>query len=163
MSVYTPPRGARRGICAHLSGTLKTLIIAVALGTSGLATPVTALDVRNDNGGSVEARVAEVERLRSQGVRVRILGTCLSACTLYLGLPNTCVSPGAKLGFHGPSTRHAGLPLPHSEFERLSAVMASYYPGEIRNWFWQEARMRTKGLYTISGAQAIRMGARACA
>lgn len=131
----------------------------------GIANPnaASALDIRKDLGGAVSQRIAKVEKLRAAGTQVRIIGTCVSACTLYLGLPNTCVLPSARLGFHGPSTRLKGIPLPRQEFERVSRQMAAYYPGQIKGWFMSEARLRTGGYYTISGAQAIAMGAKACA
>ncbi len=115
-----------------------------------------------DMGGDLGERIRIVERLRQNGTEVRIEGTCVSACTLYLGLPNSCVTAGAILGFHGPRTRTAGLPLPREDFDRLSAVMAGYYPRQIRQWFWSEARMVTQSYFTISGRQAAKMGARLC-
>jgi len=122
-----------------------------------------AMDVRKDMGGSVEDRLDEIARLEQAGTPVRIVGTCVSACTLYLGLATACVMPKARLGFHGPSTRLKGLPLPREEFERLSRLMAAQYPPAIRAWFMAEARMVTGDYITISGAEAIRLGARPCA
>ena len=119
------------------------------------------IHIRNDMGGSVERRMAELDRLRYRGDQVRIVGTCISSCTLYLGLPNTCVSPGARLGFHGPRGR--AFPITRQEFDRVSMLMARQYPPQIRAWFWQEARLRVDGYYLLSGEEAIRMGARACA
>ena len=127
-----------------------------------LPSPARALDIRNDLGGSVQARIEQVQALRERGTRVRIVGTCVSACTLLLGLAATCVMPEARLGFHGPSTRLKGIPLPHEDFERISRQMADHYPEPLRRWFLAEARLRTDGYITISGRQAIAMGARAC-
>jgi ATP-dependent protease ClpP protease subunit len=124
--------------------------------------PARALDIRNDPGGPVEARIAQLQALRDKGTPVRIIGTCLSACTLLLGLAQTCVMPDARLGFHGPSTRLKGIPLPREEFERVSRLMAEHYPEPLRRWFLAEARMRTDGYITLRGWQAIAMGARAC-
>lgn len=135
--------------------------LVIALILSGLS-PAAARDVRHDLGGSIRVRLAEIDALRARGERVRILGTCVSACTLYLGLPDTCVAPSARLGFHGPSAATRGLPLPRREFERVSAIMAGHYPARLRRWFWTEGRMRTDGYVTLSGAEVIRLGARAC-
>jgi hypothetical protein len=152
------------GCACNAAQNLSCRSILLAAIWVGLASPdpATALDIRNDLGGAVSQRIAKVEQLRAAGTRVRIIGTCVSACTLYLGLPNTCVVPTARLGFHGPSTRLKGIPLPRQEFERVSRQMATYYPGQLRGWFMSEARMRTASYYTISGAQAIAMGAKAC-
>ena len=132
------------------------LLPATAFARSGVQV------IRYDMGGDVEQRIREVERLRAEGTVVRIEGTCVSACTLYLGLPNSCVAANAQLGFHGPRTRIPGLPLPREVFERESGIMATYYPGQIRSWYMSEARMITESYYTISGTQAAAMGAHLC-
>ena len=56
--------------------------------------------VYTDHGGNLFA-----DRYRDRGQEVRILGTCESACTLWLGLPDDrlCVAPAAWLGFHAAS------------------------------------------------------------
>lgn len=118
--------------------------------------------IQYDMGGDVEQRIREVARLRVLGTTVRIEGICVSACTLYLGLPNSCVMTNATLGFHGPRTGIPGIPLPREDFERVSSTMASYYPGQIRTWFMSRARLITENYYTISGAQAVKMGAHRC-
>ena len=118
--------------------------------------------IRYDMGGDVEQRIRQVEKLRAVGTEVRIEGACVSACTLYLGLPNSCVTAKAQLGFHGPRTRIPGLPLPREDFDRISSIMATYSPGQIRSWYMSEARMITESYYTISGAQAVEMGAHLC-
>ncbi|MFE3838667.1 hypothetical protein [Pseudogemmobacter sonorensis] len=143
-------RGLRRAVLAAC--------VVLPLG----APPAPAFVVRHDLGGGVEERIRSVERLRAQGTRIRIEGICISACTLYLGLPQTCVSPSARLGFHGPSSSLPGLPLPRSEFERVSQTMASYYPAAMRRWFMSEARMITRDYYLISGHDAIALGAKSC-
>ncbi len=121
-----------------------------------------ALIVRNDLGGSVAERLTMIAALRNDGRRVEIRGQCASACTMYLGLPNACVSRASQLGFHGPESQFYGISLPPDEFEYWSRVMASNYPAPIARWFMAEARQTTMGIITISGAQAIKMGAQAC-
>jgi hypothetical protein len=159
MKLFTAPNGVCKPVQSFINKSI--LLAAFVCGITG-ADAVLAMDIRNDMGGGVSKRMAKIEQMRTAGTRVRILGTCVSACTLYLGLPNTCVSRTAKLGFHGPSTRFQGIPLPLQEFERVSRQMATYYPSQIRGWFMAEAQMRTGSYYTISGAQAIAMGARPC-
>lgn len=122
-----------------------------------------ALVVTRDMGGSVRERIAQVNRLTARGTEVRIVGTCVSACTLYLGVPNACVTPTARLGFHGPATRVKGLPLPRAEYERISLQMAALYPPALRAWFLSEARLETASYIVITGQQAISLGARRCA
>jgi hypothetical protein len=147
-----------------LRGFLQISITTLAL-TSSVVAPAaaqSALIVRNDLGGSVEQRLVMIAALRSEGRRVEIRGQCASSCTLYLGLPNTCVSRASQLGFHGPQSQYYGISLPRDQFEHWSRIMASNYPAPIARWFMAEARQTTMGLITISGAEAIKMGAQAC-
>lgn len=137
------------------------LVLAFCL-ICAVAPQANAMTVRKDLGGSVRERIVQVEHLSRTGAEVRIVGTCISACTLLLGVPNACVTPSARLGFHGPSTRNSGLPLPRDEYERISLQMANLYPPQIRNWFMATARKTTGDYIVMSGETAIAMGARAC-
>lgn len=114
--------------------------------------------IRHDTGGSVQARA---EAIATQREPVRIVGYCASACTMHLGAPDVCVTRNARLGFHGPSTR-SGLPLPRSEWERVSNVMADHYPPKLRLWFLTVGRENTGAVRVIRGAELIDMGVKEC-
>ncbi len=142
-----------------------TLAVAVAFLTaqpSQGAKPRNAIVVQNDGGGNMANRVAQVQQLRRSGKPVEIRGNCMSACTMYLGLRNTCVTPGARLGFHGPSSRYYGIALPREEFEYWSRVMANHYPSQLRSWYMREGRNIIVGYHHISGRELIRMGVPRC-
>lgn len=140
-----------------------TLLSAVPTQPVEAAQARSVLRVRNDPGGVLADRVAYVNQLRARGTQVRIeAGYCNSACTMYLGLPNVCVSRRATFGFHGPMSQFYGMPLPAAEFEYWSGVMASYYPGQIRGWYMQKARYTLVGTEQLTGRQLIRMGVREC-
>ena len=118
--------------------------------------------IGNDRGGVVKERLIELRNLRATGQPVEIRGNiCYSTCTMLIGLPQTCVAPSTTFGFHGPSSY--GRPLPPSEFDHVSRVMAHYYPEPIKTWFLQEGRNRINGVYHISGAELIRFGVSSCA
>lgn len=151
----------RSKVLRHLALQASRAIVLVLL-LASLPVQADAMTVTRDMGGSVRERIVQVKSLSQSGAQVRILGTCISACTLLLGVPNACVSPNARLGFHGPGTRHNGLPLPRAEYERVSLQMASLYPPQIRSWFMARARKITGDYILISGRDAIAMGARAC-
>ena len=137
---------------------IRTLTLIAVL----LAAPASAKTVTNDRGGAIDHRLTEIAALRSTGEPVVISGWCASSCTLYLGLPNTCVKPSAKLGFHGPRLP-MGLPMTASEFDRLSRDMAAHYPPQIAEWFMRKARHKQgSGTMQISGSKAIKMGVRKC-
>jgi len=114
--------------------------------------------ITHDMGGSVSARLEQMQTLSG----VRIVGACYSSCTMLLGLPDTCVTKSARLGFHGPATRSA-IPLPHSEWDRVSRVMADHYPPALRLWFLTTGRNVTGQVVIKRGAELIRMGVKECA
>lgn len=103
--------------------------------------------IRYDAGGPIAARSAQIRN----GEPAQIVGYCASACTMHL--LTGCVTPGARLVFHGPQTTDPAA------FEHFSALMARHYPPAIAQWFMAEGRY---GRRTISGADAITMGAREC-
>lgn len=138
------------------------LVMALALVAGGV--PRTHAEeihvVTHDTGGSVIARWHEVTNLRVEGTEVRIEGPCMSSCTMYLGLPNTCVSPSASFGFHGPRSGTTGRSLADTSAARL---MASHYPPVLRNWFLREGQyLQGNHVVTLSGHQLIAMGIRRC-
>ena len=86
------------------------------------------IDVSDLHGGLVSDYQNQWATLAAQGVKVRIVGPCVSACTLFVGyVPrrNICVMPNAYLGFHWATT-------PFHTQEMWSA-----YPSDIRQWISQ--------------------------
>lgn len=145
---------------------LSYLAIAFSFFTaSSLPTVVAAqsvIRVSNDPGGSLTARLAQIRELRQTGRRVEIRnGYCHSACTLYLGLPNTCVSPNVTLGFHGPQVATRGLGMLPDQFESWSVKMSEHYPGALKEWFMTSARY-SKRLILVRGDQLIALGIPKC-
>lgn len=117
--------------------------------------------VGNDRGGFVRDRLIELRNLRASGRRVEIRGNiCYSTCTMLLGLPNTCISPNTKFGFHGPSK--SGQRLSPAKFDFYSRVIAEHYPQKLNAWYMETGRNRINGVYKIRGSELIRMGVKAC-
>lgn len=141
---------------------LASLVCALAFASVSAAHAGKTKVIEYDSGGSVEARLTELSKLRTNGTNVRIEGFCASACTLYLGLPHTCVAKAATMGFHGPTSQYPGIPLPYEAFQRVTQTMADHYPTPLRDWFMRKGRLETKGLQKFSGAELIKMGARGC-
>ncbi len=136
---------------------LAPMVLLGFVAWGGLAKCAFGETIHRDMGGSVEERLDQMRSMSS----VRIVGACYSACTMLLGLPDTCVTRNARLGFHGPSTR-SGLPLPQSEWDAASKVMAAHYPPKLRLWFLAEGRMNTGPVRVIRGADLIDMGVKEC-
>lgn len=118
--------------------------------------------IKNDLGGSIEQRMASIDKLRASGEVVKIKGVCASSCTMLLALKKTCVTPSATLMFHGPSSQFYGVGLSPKEFEKWSNVMASYYPEPIKSYFLNDWRYTTVGVTKVSGKKAIDMGIPKC-
>ncbi|CAD0186674.1 hypothetical protein RUESEDTHA_03583 [Ruegeria sp. THAF57] len=117
--------------------------------------------VGNDRGGYLHDRLIELENLQRNRVLVEIRGrVCFSTCTMFLGLPGTCVDAETIFGFHGPS--RTGRKLPKKDFDYFSRVMADYYPEPLKSWFMNKARNRISGVYKVKGAELIRMGISPC-
>lgn len=146
--------------CRHWSAALLAGVIFLAW---PVATGAAVLVIGDDRGGGVVERVALIERYRRSGTQIEIRGAyCLSACTMYLGLANTCVAPNTVFGFHGPSSPLYGIALSTTAFERWSHVMANHYPEPIKGWFLRQGRHRTVGFHRYSGADLIKMGMARC-
>lgn len=149
-----------------LCGFVGAVVLAAQLFSAGPSFAINQLSplvVNNDSGGNMAARVAQIDALRNSGTPVEIRGGCMSACTMYLALRATCVSPSATLGFHGPSSQYYGIALPQKEFEHWSRIMANHYPEPLRSWFLREGRNITVGFHRISGRELIRLGVPQCA
>lgn len=120
---------------------LKPVLIALSVLLSlPAATPVEAqsrrpIDISNDSGGNVLETIQRRNHLQRSGRQVRIRGYCRSACTIYLSLPNACLDPKARVGFHAPRLPGTKIIPP-----MVGDIMGQFYRGEIRRrWFasWQ--------------------------
>jgi hypothetical protein len=83
------------------------------------------IDISDNHGGSVAQYDARWAGLAAQGVSVRIVGPCQSACTVLLGhIPRSriCVMSNASFGFHLANLASAQVTL-----------WAAYAP-DIRAW-----------------------------
>jgi len=119
------------------------------------------LVIQNDRGGVLTQRLREIRALRQSRRPIEIRGgVCFSTCTMYLGLPNTCISPNTTFGFHGPSSY--GRALDPEMFNRASRVISRFYPAPLKSWYMNEARYQINTIAKVKGANIIRMGVRAC-
>ncbi len=129
-------------------------MIRVAILISALlAVPVMAdtAVVRNDGGGNVTTYIATRAKLAAVD-SVRIEGKCFSSCTIFTSLPNACVMPDARIGFHGTSPR---VPL----LQRwLDMRLGKYYRGEVQRLYLTEWRhVHGAELHVISGRALKRL------
>jgi hypothetical protein len=104
------------------------LLVVVLLCFSIEVARAQTIDISDGNGGLISAYQNQWAALAAQGVRVRIVGPCVSACTIllsYVSRRNICVTPNAYLGFHWATTAF------HTQ------ELWSAYPPDIRQWISQ--------------------------
>lgn len=114
-----------------------------------------------DGGGVLYGYYTDVLRADMASREIRIRGTCISACTVYLGAKNVCVEPDAMLWFHAASDGDRTRP-----DVRATEHMMTYYPDPVRDWA-RKTGVDREVTFTrrraLSGEELIRMGVKRCA
>ncbi|QBX35714.1 hypothetical protein E4191_14190 [Paracoccus liaowanqingii] len=89
------------------------------------------IDITNNRGGNVLQMVQRRSELERSGKTVRIRGYCRSACTILTTLPNACLGPRARIGFHAPRIPNTQIIPPY-----VDQIMGNFYRNGIRDrWF----------------------------
>jgi len=92
------------------------------------------VDIGDDRGGFVADYALRMFDFMTSRKRVRFVGSCASACTLYLALPSsqTCVEAGASFRFHAPlaPTQRAA--------QAVKAFMMREYPRWVQTWIQEQ-------------------------
>jgi hypothetical protein len=88
--------------------------------------------LRADIGGDVGAYAKHFADIEKRSIPVRIIGDCLSACTMILKNKLACAMPGARFGFHlahkyNPETRETGEISDYG-----NKVLWEHYPIHVR-------------------------------
>lgn len=99
------------------------------------------IDVNDHRGGNVIQTVQLRERLARSGKTVRIRGYCRSACTILTTIPNACLFPDSRIGFHAPRIPNTQIIPP-----LVDEIMGSFYRNGIRDrWFggWNRSMKMT--------------------
>jgi hypothetical protein len=125
--------------------TLLTAALAATLISSSAAQATIRL--ANDPGGLIAAYEARFARARASGERIVIDGSCLSACTLAIGMvprEQICATSRAVLGFHA-----AWQPTPFGKAISFPATqqMMNIYPPEIRAWIGRHGGLHPNLIY----------------
>ncbi|WP_347137649.1 hypothetical protein [Paracoccus sp. SSK6] len=122
-----------------------TLVLSLAVlplaSHAGIVERGRFIDVENHRGGNVLQMVQLRERLGRSGKTVRIQGYCRSACTILTTLPNACLAPKSRIGFHAPRIPNTQIIPP-----LVDEIMGNFYRGGIRDrWFggWNRSMKMT--------------------
>ena len=133
-----------------------SLIVAAIIAMVATSASAT-MRIGNDVGGRIGAYVDQFSAVRNSGERVVIDGTCLSACTLVLGIVprnRICVTRRATLGFHaawmpGPN----GRPVPSSVGTQ---ALWDMYPQHVRQWINSRGGLSPKMMF-LRGRELMAM------
>lgn len=100
-----------------------------------------AFVVRHGDGGLIEEFEQRLAYLNMTETPVRIEGFCASACTMYLGADDVCISRDANFAFHGPSDPAFLTLAPYVRADRDEWLdrLTAPYPPRLRAWFYESA------------------------
>jgi hypothetical protein len=144
------------------------IVLALAAQSSGqgyapMDLPPAAAEViiEGSNGGAVNLFANRVIDYDQAGTHVRIMGPCVSACTLVLALPanRVCVGPRASFGFHQPSLSNK----PGLATTDLGTAMMDTYPPFVRQWLTMHYGGMPSGRPVFMGYDLLRRYYPTCA
>lgn len=102
-------------------------------------------------GGVPGPFVAIVQQYNQSGEPFHIVGHCQSSCTIFLGIRNVCIEPGASLLFHA-----ANQPA-------TTSIMRGSYNSALSAYLEEHHALDTRAFFTISGAEMVgKFGYRRC-
>jgi hypothetical protein len=135
---------------------MKALLAAILVlaSTSAMAAGSSA---GHGGGGWFEEFDPIVRQYNQSGELFRIEGHCQSACTLFLGIRNVCIDPGASLLFHAGHDRRKNI----TAF--ATNRMLGAYNSRLRAYLAANHAMETLAFHTVSGRDMIqKFGYRQC-
>ncbi|SMO79673.1 hypothetical protein [Paracoccus laeviglucosivorans] len=153
------PRAQPQIVIRHMLRTM-TRLAALAMIAVTLAMPAAQAQTRgqgdpiviwNNKGGNVVKAMQYREKLAASGRRVEIRGYCRSACTIYITLPNACLGPQARVGFHAPRIPNTQIIPPI-----VDELMARYYRNGILQK-WNGGWNRSIEMHKITAREYVRL------
>ena len=128
---------------------MRARLIAAVVSTVLTATSASATVIISDDvGGKMRDYTTHFRQVRDSGEPVVIAGTCVSACTMVLGLVPTdriCATSNAVLGFH------AAWMFDNSGKRVVSASgtqdLMQTYPAPVRAWIARRGGLTPKMMY----------------
>ncbi|RYC33415.1 hypothetical protein D3273_02770 [Lichenibacterium minor] len=122
--------------------------------------PAAVVTIAGQNGGNIRAHVSRVIDYDAAGTRVRVTGTCISACALILALPpdRICVGPGARFGFHQPVKGLTGT----MAITDIGDAITDVYPPFVQQWLKSRYGGLPSGKPQIMGYDVLRQHYATC-
>ena len=128
---------------------MRTGLIAAVISMALTVTSASATVIISDDvGGKMKDYTTHFQQVRDSGEPVVISGTCISACTMVLGLvpsDRVCATPNAVFGFH------AAWMFDSSGKRVVSASgtqdLMNTYPTPVRAWIARHGGLTPKMIY----------------
>jgi hypothetical protein len=127
---------------------LRAVVLGIVLLCAGAVEASATVRIADDRGGQIGNYLEAFAMLRTTGEAVVIDGTCLSACTLILGILNgnqVCVTRRARLGFHAawrPDRNGRPIRSPMG-----TQVLMDVYPPKVRHWIQRKGGLSRRMIF----------------
>lgn len=115
--------------------------------------------IKDDRGGNVLAMLARREELVASGRPVEVRGYCRSACTMLITMPNACLAPDARVGFHAPRLTGTTVIPPYVD----QLIAATYRNGIRERWETEWRGKLTMSVISAADYVALDPQTRLCA
>lgn len=122
-----------------------------------LPPPPPAIIISEDGGGYVHKYEAAVDRYSAENREVRIVGSCRSACILYLGAKNVCVGPNAVIKAHMAYEPMSGTNRPDVTLDMMSRI-----PVRVASRLYPYITTNYNRMTTLNYNQLVDLGVRPC-
>ncbi|HEY2757875.1 MAG TPA: hypothetical protein VGJ01_19285 [Pseudolabrys sp.] len=124
------------------------VLFVAALLASGLNPASATMRISEDRGGQIGHYLETYSMLRTSGEKVVVDGSCLSACTLLLGViprDRICATGNARFGFHAAW-------MPDSDGRPVTSPMGTQalwkvYPAAVRRWINHHGGLSRRMIY----------------
>ena len=134
------------------------ILLAATIASAAFTLPASAtMRIAADPGGQIGPYLEKLQLLRNSGQNVIIDGSCLSACTMVLGViprDRLCVTARARLGFH--SAWRSDQTGRQTVSQEGTELLMSVYPQQVRNWISRRGGL-SPGLIYLTGDELASM------
>lgn len=111
----------------RLVGTVLCLLAGLGACTDMRPTPrAVPYVIERDGGGQIISALADRAKLVAWGRPVEIRAYCASACVVFTTMPNACIAPDARIGFHSSNVNKGPVGNPMMARHLRAGVKAKF-------------------------------------
>ena len=112
-----------------------------------------------DYGGDVIEKLQQFYYLKQSQQEFVIPDVCISACTMFLGLPKVCVQDGTVFGFHSAYYMDGNKPIP-SKFG--NDILLDIYPPKVKDFVVKNKFLDSLDLSFVNAKTMYALGIKEC-